>query len=206
MSARAHLDECPELDHRLRPRRRGEVLLDAILQATIDELTEVGYSELTMESVATRARASKGSLYRRWPSRADLVADAVRHIIPRFVTPPDDGDLRHQMLGVLRGCAGEMQGPSGQAARGLIAEAVRNPDLLQVIRTQVGEMVFTPMLEVLRRGVVRGDVRPAALTPRVAAVGPDLLFLHHLLHSDEIGDEVLVEIVDDVLLPLVRPI
>lgn len=181
------------------------MLLEAILQATLAELTEVGYSALTMEAVATRAGAGKGSLYRRWHSRADLVADAVRHAMPEFVSTPDVGDLRTQMFATLRHCAEDIHGPSGQAARGLIAEAVRNPDLLQVIRAQVTEIVFTPMLEVLRRGVVRGDVRPAALLPRVAAVGPDLLFLHYLLHGSPIGDEVLAEILDDVLLPLVRP-
>lgn len=193
------------LDHRRRSRRRGDVLLEAILQATLAELTAVGYSALTMESVAARAGAGKGSLYRRWPNRADLVADAVRHAMPEFVSTPDVGDLCAQMFATLRHCADDIHGPAGQAARGLIAEAVRNPDLLRVIRTQVTEMVFTPMLEVLRRGVVRGEVRPPALTLRVAAVGPDLLFMHYLLHGSPIADNVLAEIVDDVLLPLVRP-
>jgi len=181
------------------------VLLEAILQATLDELTDVGYSRLTMESVAARARTGKASLYRRWPSRVDLVVDAVRHTMPDFGAPPDAGDLRHQLLTSLRRCADDIHGPSGQAARGLIAEAVRNPDLLRIIRTLVTENVCTPILEVLRRGVVRGDVRAGALTPRVAAVGTDLLFLHYLLHGSPIGDPVLAEIVDDVLLPLVRP-
>lgn len=186
-----------------RPRRRGEALIAAILRATIEELSEVGYPALTMEGVAARAGAGKGSLYRRWPTRADLVADAVRHVMPQFTVPPDDGGLRAQLLAVLRQCADEMHGPSGQAARGLIAEGLRHPDLLRIIRQLAGEKVCVPSLEVLRRGVVRGEVRAGALTPRVAAVGTDLLFLHYLLHGSPIADEVLVEIVDEVLLPLV---
>lgn len=62
------------------------------------------------------------------------------------------------------------------------------------------------LLEMLRRGVVGGGVGPTALSPRAAAVGPDLLFLHYLLHGSPICDEVPAEIVDDVLLPLVRPL
>jgi len=184
-------------------RRRGEVLLDAILQATIEELTEVGYPELSMEAVAARAGASKGSLYRRWSSRADLVADAVRHAVPKFPVPADEGGLRDQLTAVLRRCAEELHGPSGNAARGLIAEAVRHPDLLRIIRQLACERICASSLEVLRRGVVRGEVRASALTPRVASVGTDLLFLHFLLHGDPIEEPVLVEIVDEVLLPLV---
>lgn len=179
------------------------MLIEAILRATLDELAAVGYAELTMDGVAARAGAGKGSLYRRWPSRADLVADAVRHAMPEFVTPPDDGDVRAQLTAALRRCADDLHGPSGQAARGLLAEAVRSPDLLRIIGTLVTEKVCTPIIEVLRRGVVRGEVRPSALTPRIAGVGTDLLFVHFLLHGDPIPDAVVAEIVDEVLLPLV---
>lgn len=179
------------------------MLIEAILRATLDELTERGYAELTMDAVAARAGAGKGSLYRRWPGRAELVADAVRHAMPEFVPPPDDGDLRDQLTAALRRCADDLHGPSGQASRGLLAEAVRSPDLLRIIRALVTENVCTPILEVLRRGVVRGEVRAAALTPRIAGVGTDLLFVHFLLHGSPISDAVLTEIVDDVLVPLV---
>jgi len=81
-----------------------------------------------MDAVAARAGAGKGSLYRRWPGRAELVADAVRHAMPEFVPPPDDGDLRDQLTAALRRCADDLHGPSGQASRGLLAEAVRSPD------------------------------------------------------------------------------
>ena len=70
------------IDHRKGPRRRGDALYAAIFEATLAELTAVGYAELKMEHVASRARASKGSLYRRWSSRAELVADAVHHTLP----------------------------------------------------------------------------------------------------------------------------
>src|SRR5882762_74282 len=58
-------------DHRRGPRRRGDALTAAIFDATLAELAEVGYAELTMERVAGRAKASKGSLYRRWSNRAE---------------------------------------------------------------------------------------------------------------------------------------
>jgi AcrR family transcriptional regulator len=153
------------IDHRKGPRRRGDALYAAIFEATLDELTAVGYAELKMEHVANRARASKGSLYRRWSSRAELVAEAVR---------------------------------------GLMAETIRDPDLMEIIRTRFVEPGVNVFLDVLRRGAVRGEVRPGALTTRIASVAPELLRQHFLAHRSPISDEVLIEIVDEVIMPLVR--
>ena len=192
------------VDHRKGPRRRGDALYAAIFEATLEELTAVGYAELKMEHVASRARASKGSLYRRWSSRAELVADAVHHTIPGCGEAPDTGSVREDMLGGLRGFAKLLNGPSGEAVRGLMAETIRNPDLMEIIRIRFVEPGINVFLDVLRRGAVRGEVRPGALPPRIASVGPELLRQHFLAHRSPIPDQVLIEIVDEVIMPLVR--
>ncbi|TPX01055.1 helix-turn-helix transcriptional regulator, partial [Schumannella luteola] len=61
-------------------RRRGAELEDAILDAVWDEIAEKGYGGLTYEAVATRARTSRAVLYRRWPSREELVLAAIRRL------------------------------------------------------------------------------------------------------------------------------
>lgn len=192
------------MDHRKKPRRRGETLCRAIFQATFDELAAVGYTGLSMEHVAERARTSKASLYRRWTSRAELVADAIRHTIPDPDELPDTGDLRKDVLALMHLIADLLAGPVGEAARGLIAEALRDPELAQMARTRILASRPDPMLEILRRAVVRAEVRPEALTPRVANVGPVLLRHHFLVHGAPIPDRILTEIIDDVVLPLVR--
>ena len=192
------------VDHRKGPRRRGDALYAAIFEATLEELTAVGYAELKMEHVANRARASKGSLYRRWSSRAELVADAVHHTIPGCGEAPDTGSVREDMLGGLRGFAKLLNGPSGEAVRGLMAETIRNPDLMEIIRIRFVEPGINVFLDVLRRGAVRGEVRPGALTHRIASVAPELLRQHFLAHRSPIPDQVLIEIVDEVIMPLVR--
>ncbi len=192
------------IDHRKGPRRRGDALYAAIFEATLDELTAVGYAELKMEHVANRARASKGSLYRRWSSRAELVADAVHYTLPGCGEAPDTGSVREDILGGLRGFAKLLNGPSGEAVRGLMAETIRDPELMEVVRTRFVEPGVSVFLDVLRRGAVRGEVRPGALTTRIASVGPELLRQHFQAHRSPVPDEVLIEIVDEVLLPLVR--
>jgi AcrR family transcriptional regulator len=187
-------------------RRRGEQLNGAIYQACVDELRENGYAGLTMDTVAARAHTGKATLYRRWPSKVELVADALRHTVPVFEPPPDTGRLRDELLTLLETVSDDLAGPMGAAARGLIAEVVRSPELAEILRRQFTDPVLAPTLEVLRRAVVRGEAPAAALTPRVAGVGSELLRQHFMLYGAPVPREVLVEIVDQVVLPLLRGI
>lgn len=82
-------------------RRRGAVLEDAILRAAADELTEAGFSRLTMDKVATRAGTNKNAIYRRWPNRLTLAIAAYRRLATT-VQPPDTGSLRSDVLEWLR--------------------------------------------------------------------------------------------------------
>jgi AcrR family transcriptional regulator len=192
-------------DYRRKPRRRGLELRSAIYRATLAELTENGYAELTMDRVAARAKASKGSLYRRWGSRAELVVDALKSTQVRYSAPPDTGDLRGELIELMRRVAQSHSGMRGEAIRGLVAEVSRHPDLMRTLRAEVVDTALAPMLEVLRRGVVRHEVRPSALTPLVARVGPSLL-RHRMLTfgTTELEEGFIEDLVDQVLLPLVR--
>lgn len=198
------LSDAGPADHRKGPRRRGDALYTAIFEATLDELEAVGYTELKMERVANRARASKGSLYRRWPSRAELVADAIYHCFPSDWKPPDTGSVREDLLGCLRKFADLLNSPSGEAIRGLMAETIRNSDLMEAVRVRFVDPGVGQFLEVLRRGAARGEVRAGALTPRFASLAPDLLRQYFMVHHCPIPERVLIEIVDEIVLPLVR--
>jgi AcrR family transcriptional regulator len=193
-------------DHRKSPRRRGDALMTAIFEATVAELAENGYAELSMERVASRARASKGSLYRRWPSRAELVGDAMQHQRPHGVEAPDTGNVRDDLLGYLRSLADVFNGATGDAVRGLIAETYRDPELNRMVRIRFIDPGLAQVLDVLRRGAIRGEVRPTALTHRIASVGPGLVRQHFMVYGVPIPDSVVVEIVDEVLMPLISPL
>lgn len=191
-------------DHRRKPRRRGVELRMAIYRATIEELTEHGYANLTMDRVATRAKASKGSLYRRWNSRAALVVDAINNLRDEYQPPPDTGDLRAELHALLTSIAQSLMGARGEAVRGLIAELSRHPELARTVRAEVVDSAVPPMLEVLRRGAVRHEVRPGALTPMVARVGPSLIRQRLLTYGQvELDDGYLDDVLDEVVIPLV---
>ncbi|MEO3788919.1 TetR/AcrR family transcriptional regulator [Nonomuraea sp. B10E15] len=191
-------------DHRKRPRRRGEALNAAIHKATLDELAEVGYAGLTMERVAERARASKASLYRRWPSRIELVMEAVYSSLPTPESSPDTGNFRDDLVAMLRRTAQALSGPAGEAMRGLLGEALRNESPLNAMRRSSQGAGRRMMEEIVRRAVERGEVDPGDVTARRLDAGQALLRQHFLFEGTPIPDSLVVEIVDEVLVPLLK--
>ncbi|RVX38232.1 TetR family transcriptional regulator [Nonomuraea polychroma] len=189
-------------DHRKLPRRRGEALNAAIYQATLDELAESGYAGLTMERVAERARASKASLYRRWPTRIELVMEAVRNTLPTPESTPDTGTLRGDLVAMLGQVAQALSGPAGEAMRGLLGEALSSGSPLSSMRRTSQGIGRRTMEEVVRRAVERGEIDPDAITPRRLDAGHALLRHHFLFNGAPIPGELVVQIVDEVLVPL----
>ncbi len=194
------------VDHRKGPRRRGEELEHAILTATLDELADVGYAALTMERVALRAHTSKAVLYRRWSGRAELVIDACKFRNIPDVDLLDTGSLRTDMIALLRQMAATMATPFGGILRGLLAEMSHDPEFGRLVRERVHKSGPGSIHEILQRAVERGEVDRSILGSRRATVATDLLRNQFLLFDAPIDDEIIIDIIDDVYLPLVlRP-
>jgi AcrR family transcriptional regulator len=207
----------PSADHRTRPRRRGHALDLAILKATIAEIEISGYAGLSMERVAERARASKASLYRRWPSKVELVMDAIYGLLPdpaeaadtgSLLPDPaeaaDTGSLRGDLLALLRSAAEMLAGPGGTAIRGLISDALRDPQLADRLRSYTRGRSVAAMNEIVRRATDRRELGPGTITTRQLEAGLWVMRFHFLINGSPISDEVIVEIVDEVVLPLLH--
>jgi AcrR family transcriptional regulator len=190
------------IDHRKLPRRRGEALNEAILRATLEELAEVGYAKLTMEGVAERAKASKATVYRRWPSRMELAIDAVYHVLPDPTSMPDTGSFRSDLLALLRSTADLLAGPAGEALRGLLGDALSDAARTAELRKRSQGNGRKSMQELLRRAVTRGEIPESAVTPRRLEVGQAMLRQHFLFNGVPIPDQIITEVVDEVLIPL----
>ncbi|MGY4998472.1 TetR/AcrR family transcriptional regulator [Streptomyces sp. 900105245] len=189
------------------PRRRGAVLERAILDATLEQLGEVGWKGLTMEGVAAGARTGKAALYRRWPSKTDLVADALRSGLPRVETAPDLGSVREDLLTLCLQVRRIMFSAPGAALRAVIHEC----DQMQAERFQdviVGGVV-KPTVELLRevvvRGIERGEVRPDAANGYVFDAIPAMMMYRSKVCASEWSDQELEEMIDQLMLPLLRP-
>lgn len=189
-------------DHRRNPRRRGEELEKAILTATVEELAEAGYAGLTMERVAARARTGKATLYRRWPGRAELVVDACAASRLSDADLPDTGALRTDVMAALRQLSARLATSHGDILRGLLTEAMHDPEFARLVRERVHSAGPGPIQSVLWRAVTRGEIEPWIPASRRATVAVDLLRNHFLLFGAPVPEAVITEIVDDVYLPL----
>jgi AcrR family transcriptional regulator len=186
-------------------RRRGAALEQAILRAAIEEIAESGYQALTMDRVAKRAGTNKNAIYRRWPNRALLGIAAYRELVDVDREIPDTGTLRGDALALLRGANRIWASPAGDVLRSLLASVGGDPELVAQLREQTGDGGTGRWLTVLGRAVARGEVPPEVLHPRVATVAVILLRNEYITRGyPSVPDSVLVEIVDEVYLPLVR--
>jgi AcrR family transcriptional regulator len=190
-------------DHRKGPRRRGEILQTAIFDATLAELAEVGYARLAIGRIAARAHTSKASVYKRWPSRAELVVAALQHRLPAEPDPvPDSGSLREDVLALLRRGAGRLDGLFGEAVRGLMVETLTDPQRTAHMRAGMFTARDNIMRQILERAAARGDIPVTAITPLRIRFAPVLVDHHFLIHGAPIPEDLLRGIVDDILLPL----
>jgi AcrR family transcriptional regulator len=183
-------------------RRRGETLERAIYDAVFDQLQTVGYVGLTMEGVAAGAHTGKAALYRRWPRKEDLVVDALEHALPSPADLPDHGDVREDLLDLLRRLAAMLNSPTGCALQCLMAEIDRDHPFARLLHQRVKEPRKQMFLNLLRRAADRGQVRPEAASPLVAEVGPALVMQRFLAEGPPVPDDYVVSVVDDVVMPL----
>ena len=191
-------------------RKRGAALEDAIREAAFAELTEVGYLAFSVEAVAARAKTGKASIYRRWPSKVELVLDAMLAELP---TPEQCGIARdwddemttvealHEIAATITNL---LQSPAGDAMRAVKCEAMSDPELARLIDERFQEPRRQVMLRLLQRGVERGEVRPEAVTPLVADVLPAVLSHRVILQREPVDNRTITQIMEQVIIPLVE--
>ncbi|WP_436757739.1 TetR/AcrR family transcriptional regulator C-terminal ligand-binding domain-containing protein [Streptosporangium sp. V21-05] len=185
-------------------RRRGDALTRAIYLTTLTELAETSFEELGFDRIASRTGTGKASLYRRWATPAELVMDALTDPVSGFGEPakPETGALRTDLLVLLRGLARALDEPHGRALRPLMTQRSRHPELYERVRALILRPRQELLLSLLRAAADRGEVRPAAVTDRVAAVGPRLVVAEQM-DTGAVSAADVEAIVDEVLMPLI---
>jgi AcrR family transcriptional regulator len=140
----------------------------AIAEAVLDELAAQGYGRLSMEAVAKRAGVGKSALYRRWPSKQDMIIAVLSEFSVPIAEIPDTGSLRGDLLATLRAFLEWLNHPRfATILPDLTAEAGRNPALADAIQAKIGEPRRALGAAPLERAIERGDL-PADLNFELA--------------------------------------
>jgi len=191
-------------------RPRDETRDTAILEATIAVLSEVGYDRLTIDAVAAKAKASKATVYRRWPNKAALVVDAMAVLKPELAPGeeapclfPDTGTLRGDLMGGLQKIATKLSTNEGKLMAAVMTAATRDPELATAMRGNQEEKQRS-CHTVVARAVQRGELADDSGADLLFEVVPALMYNRLLIVGEPYDDAFLTRVVDDVALPLLQ--
>ncbi|GAA4897266.1 TetR/AcrR family transcriptional regulator [Streptomyces coeruleoprunus] len=171
------------------PRRRGAARTDALLQVTLELATEVGYAGLSIEAIARRAEVGKHTIYRRWPSKAALLLDALNRAWTTDLDYRDTGDLRHDLREqFLRSSSALAEAPIGPVYRAVIAEAQSDPALRAALDERFLRTVERSTLDRITRAQHTGELRADADLTFATEVLCGALYYRHLLTTRPIDE------------------
>jgi AcrR family transcriptional regulator len=182
-----------------RPRVEGD-REQQILDATLEVLSDVGYDRLTMDAVATRAKASKATLYRRWNDKVSLVIDALLSV-KSAPTAPDTGSLRGDLLESFCGEGGLTDERSVATFASVITAISRDREFAEAFRKDIIGPKSALSRSIFERAVERGEIPASAdldlLAPALAGI-----VLHRLFLLGEQPDRALItRVIDQIILP-----
>lgn len=149
-----------------RPRDRR--LDDQITETALELLGDVGFERFSVEEVAVRAGVAKTTVYRRFPTRNELVAAALERLNDNLALPPDDWSVRDRLVEVLTSLRQRKSDASSPDRLLYVATAnCRDPELQTLVRTRVIEPRRSGLRSILTAGIASGELR-ADLDPEAA--------------------------------------
>ena len=171
-----------------------------LLAVTLELLQEHGYDRLTVDAVAAKAHASKATVYRRWPSKAELVLAAFAEGIRQVAVPPDTGTLRDDLLQV-----GELVCEQAQqhasTVRAVLVEMARNPALNDVMQHEFIDERKALIDHIFQQAADRGEIDQAAINDELWDLLPHYLIFRSIFPGRPATRQTVQALVDEVIIP-----
>lgn len=171
----------------------------AITDAAFTELAELGYGKLTMEGVARRAGVSKPTLYRRWPTKEQMVLALVEQVAVAAADVPDTGSLRGDLRAFLATTASGFSHPlAARIIPDLLAEGIRTPAIAESLQS-VGHSRRAKVGQLLHRAIERGELSPELDLDLALDLCIAPLFWRKLMGGNPTGDAYLDTLVHSLI-------
>lgn len=174
-----------------------------ILAVTVELLQEHGYDRLTVDAVASAARASKATVYRRWPSKAELVLAAFIEGVRQVAVPPNKGTLRDDLLSLGETICQEVVQHAG-TVRAVLVEVSRNPALNDVMQHQFMDYRRALIHHVLHQAAARGEITEDVITDELWDLLPGYLIFRAIIPDRPPTRRTVEAFVDGFLIPGLR--
>ncbi len=167
----------------------------AIIEATLVEYARHGLDGLSVDAVAARAGVSKATIYRRYPSKVDLVV-AVARSICNALPKPDTGTLRGDLTATLENLRQTLDDPVvGAVKRMLVVDSARDDELAATHRELVRERREST-LSIFRRAIERGELAAGTDLDFAADYLHSPVFYRHLVMHERVTDEYIAQVID----------
>jgi AcrR family transcriptional regulator len=140
-------------------RPRSEQARLSILRSTLKLLGKNGFSELTIEDVAAHASVGKATVYRWWPNKAALIADAFASSATRKLHFPDTGSVRTDMSQQMRQLVKIFRSRRGRIVSAILGAGQSDRDVIAAFRERFLKPRRQEAYETLRRAILRGELR-----------------------------------------------
>jgi AcrR family transcriptional regulator len=176
--------------------RRGAAVRQAVLQATAKLLFAEGVANTRIVDIAARAGVHETSIYRRWGSRANLIAEALSSQLDADLPLPDTGSTREDLIVFFTALAQFLASPIGRSIMGLGFAASEEAAVFEPARDQFWTIRLTRSSILVRRGIDRHEIR-SDIDPELvleALGGP--LNLHVLLRNRPADPDYISRLVD----------
>ena len=191
-------------------RKRDHSRDPEILDAALDVLAEIGYGRMTVDMVATRAKAGKATLYRRWPSKAELVVDAIacmkQHPGPGQATvfvAPDTGSLRGDLRAMVKPKAISDGSRHLKIMLGVASMLSQHPELLEAINDIMIRPRQSAFRQIFQQAIERGEIEAGVDVELMSSLGPAMGMFRALYQQQAPSREAMLHLIDTVILPAV---
>ena len=166
---------------RIPGRPRDPAVDTAILDEAARQLAELGYTRMSIASVADAAGVSRPSIYRRFQTKADLAIAALAARIDPQARPPSDLDVETALIQALRHLAQRLRAKHSMALVGtLLVEEEQTPELIRLFRERLWETRANLLREIIERGRERRELHPEVDSEVVVGMLIGSLYAAHL--------------------------
>ena len=155
--------------------------------AVLEQLAEVGYGALTIEAVARRAGVGKSTIYRHWPSRVELIADALEHAHVEMAPRVESGSARERVVRLVEHVAEVVTHPLYSRCISALIEGAERDERLRAFHYQYSAARRGELAAVIADGVKSGEFDSAVDAEAAAVSLLGVIFYRRLMTSEPVA-------------------
>jgi AcrR family transcriptional regulator len=195
-SSRQLLREAKRRTPRRPGRPRSEGARRAILRSTLDLLRRRGFPDLSIEAIAEHADVGKATVYRWWPNKAALVAEAFTQSSMEELRFPDSGSVRDDVSTQMKHLVRILRGRRGRVVAALLGGGQSDPELIEAFRERFLWPRRHDAYAILRRGVDRGELPPNVNFDLVLDTLYGAIYMRFMIHHRPLTEDYVDEVCD----------